>query len=506
MDVFNQMFGGICIAFEPNNILFCFLGVLLGTLVGVLPGLGPLATISLVLPLTFHLTPTTAIIMLAGIYYGAMYGGSTTSILVNIPGEAASVVTCIDGYQMARKGRAGPALGISAFGSFIAGTFSIIALMFVAPPLAEAALRFGPPENFSLVVLGLVLFSRLSSGPINKSLLMVGIGLFLGTIGTDSMTGTTRFTFETLTLMDGIGLIPLIMGIFGIGEVLSNLEAETPTDVYKAKITHILPTRDDWNESKWAIMRGTIIGFFIGLIPGGGAILSSFTAYAVEKRLSKTPEKFGTGMIAGVAAPEAANNSAFGGACVPLLTLGIPGNATMAVLMGALMIHGIQPGPMMIQQHPDLFWGVLGSMYIGNAMLLILNLPLIRLWVQVLRVPYGILFPLIFLFCLIGSYSMKKNLSDMWVMVIFGIIGYLMKKYKYEAPPLVLAFVLGTRIEESLRRSLLISNGSPLIFLQHPISATFMIFTAVLLLSPFISSVRRKLRSTAKVQKLAKRI
>jgi len=487
----NDLLMGVSIALEPNNILFCFIGVLLGTLVGVLPGLGPLATISLVLPITFHLHPTTAIIMLAGIYYGAMYGGSTTSILVNIPGEAASVITCIDGYQMARQGRAGPALGISAFGSFIAGTFSIIALMLVAPPLAEMALKFGPPEYFSLVILGLTLFSYLSSGPMNKALLMVGFGLFLGTIGTDSLTGTTRFTFDSVTLMDGIGLIPLIMGIFGIGEVLSNLEMESRKDIYSGKITRVLPTLQDWADSKWAIIRGSLIGFFIGILPGGGAILSSFTAYAIEKRLSKTPEKFGTGMIAGVAAPEAANNSAFGGSCVPLLTLGIPGNATMAVLMGALMIHGVQPGPMMMTQHSGLFWGVLASMYIGNAMLLILNLPLIALWVQVLRVPYGVLFPLIFLFCLIGSYSMKNNVWDMFVMVVFGVIGYLMKKYKYEAPALILAFVLGTRIEESLRRSLLISNGSPLIFFQRPISALFITGVILILSSPLISSFIR---------------
>ncbi len=492
MNVLNEFLMGFSVALDPHNVLFCFIGVLLGTLVGVLPGLGPLATISLVLPLTFHLNPTAAIIMLAGIYYGAMYGGSTTSILINIPGEAASVITCVDGYQMARKGRAGPALGISAFGSFIAGTFSVMALMLVAPPLAEMALQFGPPEYFSLVVLGLTLFTYLSAGPMNKALLMVGIGLFLGTIGTDTITGTTRFTFDTITLMDGIGLIPLIMGIFGIGEVLSNLELEAKRDIYAGKLTHILPTRQDWLDSKWAIIRGTFIGFFIGILPGGGAILSSFTAYAVEKRFSKTPERFGTGMIAGVAAPEAANNSAFGGACIPLLTLGIPGNATMAVLMGALMIHGIQPGPMMMNKHPDLFWGVMASMYIGNAMLLILNLPLIGLWIQVLRVPYGILFPFIFLFCLIGSYSMKNNPWDMIVMVVFGVIGYLMKKFKYETPPLILAFVLGNKIEESLRRSLLISTGSPLIFFQRPISAVFIGCAIFLLLYPLVSSFKKR--------------
>lgn len=488
----NQILLGFSVALDPTTLLFCFLGVLIGTLIGVLPGLGPVATISLLLPVTSYVNPINAIIMLAGIYYGAMYGGSITSILINIPGEASSVVTTLDGYQMARQGRAGPALGMAAFGSFIAGTFSIIGLMLVASPLAEMALKFGPPEYFSIMILGIALVAFLSSGPLSKSLQMVGIGLFLGTIGIDTLTGTTRFDFDTIILMDGIDLVPLVMGIFGIAEILSNLELETKRDVYTRKISHLLPTLQDWIDSKGALVRGTLIGFFLGILPGGGAIISSFAAYAVEKRFSKTPEKFGTGMIAGVAAPEAANNSATGGAFIPLLSLGIPGNATMAVLMGALIIHGIQPGPMLINQYPELFWGLVISMYIGNVMLLILNLPLIGLWVQILRIPYGILFPLIMLLCLIGSYSMKNDSSDMSLMVIFGIIGYLMRKYKYDAPSLVLAFVLGSGIEEALRRSLLISHGNPLIFFQRPISAVIFLFTIILLLSSFVSSFTKK--------------
>jgi putative tricarboxylic transport membrane protein len=492
MDLLNHVLMGFGVALAPINILFCFIGVLIGTLVGVLPGVGPTAALSLLLPTTFHISPVSAIIMLSGIYYGAMYGGSTTSILVNIPGESASVITCIDGYQMALKGRAGPALGISAFGSFFAGTVSLMALMLVAPPLAEVALKFGPPEYFSLGLLGLTILTFLSSGPMSKALLMAGVGLFLGTIGLDNMTGTLRFTFKIVTLTDGVGLVPVVMGLFGIGEVLSNLEHEVKQEVLTKKVTHILPTLQDWIESKWAIVRGSIIGFLIGILPGGSATLSTFVSYAVEKRCSKTPEKFGTGMIAGVAGPESANNSATSGAFVPLLTLGIPTSPVMAILLGAMMIHGVQIGPVLIQAHQDLFWGVLTSMYIGNVMLLVLNLPLIGLWVQVLRVPYGILFPLILLFCLIGSYSINGNTGDMLVMIIFGIIGYLMRKYKYDAPPLILAFVLCPIMEQNLRRSLLLSEGNPLIFLQRPISAGLIIVVILLLVFPLIPRFRKR--------------
>jgi putative tricarboxylic transport membrane protein len=497
MDLLNSVLLGFHVALQPINLLFCFIGVLIGTLVGVLPGLGPVAAMSLLLPTTFHISPVSAIIMLSGIYYGAMYGGSTTSILVNIPGESASVITCIDGYQMARKGRAGPALGISAFGSFIAGTFSIIGLMLVAPPLAEMALKFGPPEYFSLVLLGLTILTFLSSGPMYKALLMAGVGLFLGTIGLDNLTGSARFTFDIVTLTDGVGLVPVVMGLFGIAEVFSNLEVEIKQEVLTKKITHLLPTLQDWIESKWAIVRGSIIGFFIGILPGGSSTLATFVSYAVEKRCSKTPEKFGTGMIAGVAGPESANNAATGGAFIPLLTLGIPTGPVLAILLGAMMIHGVQVGPMLIHSHQDLFWGVVTSMYIGNVMLLVLNLPLIGLWVQVLRVPYSILFPLILLFCLVGSYSLNNNTGDMFVMIIFGIIGYVMRKYKYDAPPLVLAFVLCPIMEQSLRRSLLISNGSPLIFIQRPISAGIIVLVIFLLLFPLIPRLRKKRETIA---------
>ena len=492
MDLLHQVLVGFSINLNPINILLCFIGVTIGTFVGVLPGIGPVAAISLLLPITYRLSPVGGIIMLAGIYYGAQYGGSTTSILVNIPGEAASIVTAIDGYQMARKGRAGPALGISAFGSFIGGTFSVLALMVVAPPLAEMAIKFGPPEYFCLIVLGVVLLTFLSSGSMNKALLMAGMGLFLGTIGVDNITGTLRFTFNITSLMDGIGLLPIVMGLFGLGEVFSNLELRIKQDIYTTKISHLLPTMQDWMDSKWSIIRGTLIGFFLGILPGGGGILSSFTSYAVEKRFSKTPEKFGTGMIAGVAGPETANNAAVGGAFIPLFTLGIPGNPVIAVLAGALMIHGVQLGPRMIQMNPDIFWGVVTSMYIGNVMLLILNLPLIGMWVKILRIPYKILFPLILLFCLIGVYSVKNNVFDMIIMIIFGVVGYLMRKYKYDLPPLVLAYVLGPLMEQSLRRSLLLSDGSFLIFFSRPISALIMLIAFSLLFSSLIPGLKKK--------------
>lgn len=492
MDLIGNVLNGFGVALQPINLLFCFIGCVIGTLVGVLPGVGPTAAISLLLPMTFHLNPISGVIMLAGIYYGAMYGGSTTSILVNIPGEAASVVTCLDGYQMARQGRAGPALGMSAIGSFIAGTFSVVALMVVAPPLAEAALKFGPPEYFSLMILGLTLLGFLSSGSMSKALLMAGLGIFLGTIGLDNLTGIPRFSFGTETLLDGPGLVPVVMGLFGIGEILSNLEKPIKTEIFNTKISNLLPTVRDWIESKWALVRGSIIGFFLGILPGGGAVIASFVSYAVEKRFSKTPEKFGTGMIAGVAGPESANNSAAGGAFIPMLTLGIPANPVMAILLGALIIHGIQPGPFLIKEHPDLFWGVVTSMYIGNIMLLILNLPLIGLWVRALRIPYSILFPLILLFCLIGSYSLKNSLGDVFVMIIFGVLGYLMRKYKYDTPPLVLAFVLGPIMEASLRRSLLLSNGSPFIFFQRPISVGLLLVTFLMLLSSIIPTLKKR--------------
>ena len=430
--------------------------------------------------------------MLAGIYYGAMYGGSTTSILVNIPGEAASVVTCLDGYQMARKGRAGPALGISAFGSFIAGTLSILGLMLVAPPLAQMALKFGPPEYFSLMILGLVILTFLASGPMWKALIMACIGLFIGCVGMDSITATFRFTFGLLELSDGVGLVPVAMGLFGVSEVLFNVEKSMKRSVFETKIQNLFPSRKDWGESFWPILRGTGLGFFLGVLPGGGSLIASFVSYAIEKKVSRTPEKFGTGMIAGVAGPESANNAGSGGAFIPLMTLGIPGNAVTAILLGALIIYGVQPGPKMIIDHPKLFWGVIASMYLGNGMLLLLNLPLIGIWVKILKVPYPFLFPLILLFCLIGAYSLNNSVLEMGIMVLFGILGYLFKKFRYEGAPLILAMVLGPLMEHNFRASLGLFDGRLPGFFERPISAVIMGIAIILLLLPLIPGVKKR--------------
>jgi putative tricarboxylic transport membrane protein len=492
MEFFNSTLLGFQVAIQPINLFFCFIGVLTGTLVGVLPGLGPVAAMSLLLPTTFHVTPVSAIIMLAGIYYGAMYGGSTTSILVNIPGEAASVVTCLDGYKMARQGRAGPALGIAAFGSFIAGTLSLVGLMFIAPPLAEMALKFGPPEYFSLMILGLTVLTFLASGPMWKALLMAAFGLFLGCIGMDNMTASYRFTFNILELSDGVGLVPVVMGLFGISEVMLNVEQSMERTIFQTKIQNLLPNLKDWRDSFWPIIRGTVLGFFLGVLPGGGAVISSFVSYAVEKKVSKYPEKFGTGVIEGVAGPESANNAATGGAFIPLLSLGIPANAVMALLLGAFIIHGVQPGPMLVKEHPELFWGTVASMYVGNVMLLVLNLPLIGMWVRILKVPYPILFPLILLFCLIGCYSLNNSVTEVIIMVLFGLIGYIFKKFQYEGPPLVLALVLGPMMENSLRQALLMSGGSPVIFFSRPISAALMGIAILLLVFPLIPKFQKK--------------
>jgi putative tricarboxylic transport membrane protein len=468
------------------------MGCLIGTLVGVLPGLGPTAAMSLLLPATLHITPVAAIIMLAGIYYGAMYGGSTTSILVNIPGEAASAVTCLDGYQMARQGKAGRALGISAFGSFIAGTIGIVGLTLVAVPLADLALRFGPPEYFALMCLGMVILTFLSSTSMIRALMMACFGILIGTVGTDTVSGTARFSFGIIELMDGVGLVPVVMGLFGISEMLLNIETKIDREIFKTRVKGLFPTVRDWIQSAGAIIRGTVIGFFLGILPGGGAVLSSFVAYAVEKKVSKTPEKFGTGLIEGVAAPESANNSAAQGAFIPLLTLGIPSNVVMAMLLGALIIHGVTPGPLLLTNHPEIFWGVVGSMYIGNVMLLILNLPLIGLWVQLLKVPYAILMPLIIVFCIIGSYTIANSIMDVFFMLIFGVVGYLMKKLRYEAPPLILAYVLGPMLEYSLKQSLMISKGSFKIFFSRPISGTCLVIALILVVLPIIPRLRKK--------------
>ncbi len=492
MDLLNYLSIGFSVALHPVNLFYCFVGVFVGTLIGVLPGIGPVGAMSLLLPTTFKATPEAAIIMLAGIYYGAMYGGSTTSILVNIPGEAASVVTCLDGYQMARQGRAGPALGMAAFGSFIAGTLSILGLMLLAPPLSQFAIKFGPPEYFTLMVLGLTILIYLAHGSMSKALLMAAFGVVLGLIGLDSINARPRFTFEKMELLDGVGLVPIVMGLFGISEVLLNIEQVIRREVFETKIKGLFPTAKDWLDSKGALIRGSLIGFFLGILPGGGAVISSFISYAVEKRFSKHPEQFGKGAIEGVAGPESANNAATGGAFIPLMTLGIPPNVVMAMLMGAFMIHGVQPGPLMMKQNPGLFWGIIASMYIGNIMLLILNLPLIGMWVQVLKVPYKILFPLILLFCLIGVYSVSNAVFDIYIMIIFGIVGYLMKKFDYEGAPLVLAFVLGPLLENNLRKSLIMSQGDFSIFFTRPLSAVSLILALFLLISPLIPWMGRK--------------
>jgi putative tricarboxylic transport membrane protein len=497
VDILANVAQGFGVALLPVNLLACFIGVFIGTLVGVLPGIGPVSAMSLLLPVTLAGTPEAGIIMMAGIYYGSMYGGSTTSILVNIPGEAASVVTCLDGHAMALQGRAGPALGIAALGSFFAGTFAIVALMLVAPTLAIWAVAFGPAEYFSLMVLGLVVLTFLTQGSMAKALLMACVGAVLGLIGLDSITAQPRLTFNRMELYDGIGLVPVVMGLFGMAEVLANLERPIARQIIKTKLSQLWPNRADWKASAWPMARGTVLGFFLGILPGGGAVISSFASYALEKRLSKTPERFGRGAIEGVAGPEAANNAAAGGAFIPLLTLGIPPNVVMALLLGAFIIHGLQPGPLLMTPNPTLFWGIVVSMYIGNAMLLVLNLPLVGMWAQLLRVPYNVLFPLIVLFSIIGVYCSSNNVFDVYVMIGFGILGYLMRKTGYEPAPLVLAFVLGPMLENNLRKALILSQGDLSTFLSRPISAVCLALAAMLLIVPLLPALRRKREAVA---------
>jgi putative tricarboxylic transport membrane protein len=486
MDVFFNVAHGFDVALQPVNLLYCFIGVFIGTLVGVLPGIGPISAMSLLLPITLSGTPESGFIMMAGIYYGSMYGGSTTSILVNIPGEAASVVTCIDGHQMAKQGRAGAALGIAALGSFAAGTFSLFGLMLVAPSLASVAIAFGPAEYFGLMVLGLVVLTFLTQGSMAKALLMACVGVVLGLIGLDSITAQPRLTFGRLELLDGIGLVPVVMGLFGVAEVLTNIEQAIKREILDTKVRRLMPTKEDWKASAGPIGRGTLLGFFLGILPGGGAVVASFASYALEKRMSTTPERFGKGAIEGVAGPESANNAAAGGAFIPLMTLGIPPNVVMALLLGAFVVHGLQPGPLMMTQNPGLFWGIIASMYIGNVMLLVLNLPLIGIWVQLLKLPYNILFPLILLFKIIGVYCTGNNVFDVYVMVEFGVVGYLMHKLGFEPAPLVLAFVLGPMLENNLRKSLILSQGDLLIFVQRPISAVCLLLALALLIGPLL--------------------
>jgi putative tricarboxylic transport membrane protein len=471
----------------------------MGTLIGVLPGIGPIGAMAILLPATFRMSPVSAIIMLAGIFYGAQYGGSTTSILVNIPGEASSIITCLDGHEMAKDGRAGPALGMAAFGSFIAGTLGVAGLMIFATPLSEFGLKFGPPEFFSVILLGLTLIPYLSRGPVIKSFMMGAFGLILGSVGLDAISASSRLTFDVLDLESGFSFVAVGMGLFGIGEIMINIEEVVPPEIVRTKIKNLFPSVSEWMQSKWAILRGTVIGFGLGILPGGGPTISSFISYAVEKKISKTPDRFGRGAIEGVAGPESANNAASSASFIPLFTLGIPSNIIMAMLFGALLIHGMQPGPLLIKEHPELFWGVVSSMYIGNVMLLILNLPLIPIWVQVLKIPYRILFPLIILFCIIGAYSLNNSIFDVFVMFIFGIVGYLFRKFGYEGAPLLLAFILGPMLELNLRQALLVSRGNILVFFTRPISAVALILVIILfttsLLSFFVKGRGQKLSS-----------
>lgn len=496
----DQILLGFNVALSFDNLFYCFLGVILGTIVGVLPGLGPAGTIALLLPMTFKVNVTSAIIMLSGIYYGVAYGGTLTSVLMNIPGEACTVVTCIDGHEMAKKGRAGPALGIAAFGSFIGSTVSIIAITFLAPPLSSLALSFGPAEYTSLMVIGLSLVTYLSSKSLHKSFAMVVLGLILGCVGLDPIKGLERFTFGTVTLMDGIGVVPLGMGLFGIAEVFALAEEpEDKAEIIKTsmRLRNLLPTKQDWKDSAGPIARGTPLGFLLGILPGGGAVMASFFSYALEKRVSKHPEKFGTGTIEGVAGPETANNSGTAGAFIPLLTLGLPFNVITALILAAFIVHGVTPGPMILEKHPEIFWGVVTSMYIGNAMLLFLNLPLIGIFVNILKIPKAILSPLIGVVCFIGAYSLSNNPMDVVIMVFFGLVGYLMRKFEYEPAPLVMAYVIGPLLEQSLRQSLMLSNGSIAIFFRRPISAAFLSITILLLMIPLI---RRAYRYIKKAQ------
>lgn len=493
MDFLANLQLGFSVALSAHNLLYCLIGVFVGTAVGVLPGLGPAATLSLLLPITFGMDPASAVIMLAGIYYGSAYGGSITSILLNIPGEAASVVTCIDGYQMARRGRAGAALGISAFGSFIAGTVAIFALSLLGPILSGLALKFGPAEYTALVVLGLVLVCFLSEASMVRALMMVALGLVLSTVGLDPILGTERFTFGSTSLTDGVNLAVMAMGLFGIAEVLTLVSKRSDKAEFvrqPTRLRELLPNRADWRASAGPISRGTILGFLLGLVPGGGGILASFSSYVVEKRIARDPQRFGQGAIEGVAGPESANNAGVQATFLPLLTLGIPANVVLAIMMGALLIHGVSPGPRLIVEHPELFWGVIASMYIGNIMLVVLNVPLIAVFVAMLRLPYRILAPLIIAFCIVGAYSLNNNVVDVYMMVAFGVAGFLLRKASFDAAPLVLSFALGQILEASFRQSLLLRQGSMAIFVERPVALLFLVIAAALLLAPLVKTIR----------------
>jgi TctA family transporter len=492
MDILHNLLLGFQVAVSPINLLYCLIGVLLGTLIGVLPGVGPVATIAMLLPVTFSLSPIAALIMLAGIYYGAQYGGSTTAILVNIPGESSSVVTCLDGYQMARQGRAGPALSVAAIGSFFAGCVATLLVAVAAPPLAEVALKFGPAEYFSLMVLGLVAAVVLAHGSLIKAIAMVILGLLLGLIGTDVNSGVLRFTFGIPELSDGIGFVVVAMGMFGTAEIVANLEHKEQREVFTAKLSHLYPSKQDFKRAAPAAVRGTILGSLLGILPGGGALLASFGAYTLEKKVSKYSHEFGKGAIEGVAGPESANNAGAQTSFIPMLTLGIPSNAVMALMIGAMMIQGIAPGPQVMTEKPELFWGLIASMWVGNLMLVVLNLPLIGIWIKLLTVPYRLLYPSILVFMAVGVFSLSNSSFDVLIMAIFGILGYICVKLECEPAPMILGFILGPLMEENLRRAMLLSRGDATVFFTKPISAGFMIAAIILLLIIALPTIRKK--------------
>ena len=497
MDLFHNIALGFGVAGTPANLFFALLGCLVGTMIGVLPGIGPVATIAMLLPLTFHLDPISGLIMLAGIFYGAQYGGSTTAILVNLPGESSAVVTCLDGHQMARQGRAGPALAVAALGSFFAGTVATFVICLFAPPLAIVGLSFGAPEYFSLLLLGLIAAVVLAHGSVIKAVGMIILGLLLGLVGTDGNTGGTRFTFGVIELADGIDFAPLAIGIFGVGEIISNLtQPDHKRALVSAKVKNLWPTMDDFKRAWPASIRGTVLGSVLGILPGGGATLSSFAAYALEKKVSRTPERFGKGAVEGVAAPESANNAGAQTSFIPMLTLGIPSNAVMALMLGALTIHGIQPGPQVMTERPTLFWGMIASMWIGNLMLVVINLPLIGIWVQMLRVPYRLLYLCILLFCAIGVYTVNNSTAAVMMAAFFGVAGFVFIRLRCEPAPMLLGFVLGPLMEENLRRAMRISSGDPRIFFERPISLGLLIACVVLLLIMAVPAIRSKREET----------
>lgn len=492
MELFDNVLLGLQTAMTLQNLLYCLIGCLLGTLIGVLPGVGPTTTIALLLPITFGLDPSTSLIMLAGIYYGAQYGGSTTAILVNLPGEASSAVTAIDGYKMAQKGKAGAALAIAAIGSFVAGTMATVVVVVFAPPLSRLALSFGPPEYFSLIVLGLILSVTLASGSVIKALAMIILGLLFGLVGADIYTGIPRFTFGQVSLMDGINFVAFATGIYGISEILSNLEDDPSRKSKVTKPKGLLPSWSEIKHSIAPILRGTGLGSVMGVLPGGGATLSSFASYALEKKLSRRPEEFGEGAIEGVAGPESANNAGAQTSFIPMLTLGIPGNGVMAIMVGALMIQGIQPGPSVMTTNPSLFWGLIASMWIGNLMLLMLNLPLVGIWVKLLSTPYNFMFPAILLFSAIGIYSTNMNDLDLGLVAMFGFLGYILLKPDCEPAPFLMGFILGPLLEENLRRAMMFSRGNPATFVSSPLSATLLFIALVVLTLMVLPSIRRQ--------------